>query len=506
MSLDRQVALEAAMTGDSRASFFLRVEKVSYRGQATTEKPGHSLLMQVVIEPFIQAMVEWLADAHRGIAGRHSLAARDLSQLKPEVVAFLTAKSVIDGITLPDRSLTAVALAIGAALEGEINAAQLRKALPGFYRTVKKDLDSRTSNATHKRRTFRAVAQKRNVDVLTWEKSRKLHAGTACVILLAESTGLVHLRRKRLNKGVKTTIVVEPTELALEILDGKHGLGAMNTPAFLPMVMPPRPWEGIKGGGYLGLPAEVPLVKTHEEHLQKSLGGKDLGPILEALNHIQGTAWRINTRVLEVFEEVWRLGLPIGKLPPRDNLPLPPKPADIDTNKEARRAWRTAATAVHNANVKLISKRIQTERIRAIANDLKDDPEIFFPHNFDFRGRAYALPLFLQPQGSDLPKGLLHFAKGVPIDDERALGWLFVHGANCFGYDKASLEGRVAWCEERLKEIVAAGRAPLDVRWWMQADSPFMFLAFCMEVADLIEHGWGYESHLPVMLDASCSG
>ena len=53
----------------------------------------------------------------------------------------------------------------------------------------------------------------------------------------------------------------------------------------------------------------------------------------------------------------------------------------------------------------------------------------------DFRGRLYPIPVLLQPQGSDLAKGLLRFARGKPAD-EKSIKCLEIHGANMYGYKK----------------------------------------------------------------------
>lgn len=505
MDLTRQLELEAAMVGDGHARSRLRAEAALDHGRASMEKPGHSVLIHVLIDPLVEAFQEWLSEAYSGTAGYKSTAARELETLEPETVAFLTTKVVVDGLAIPDRRLTSAAIDVGASIEGEINARAFKKMNGRYFRATQKHIKARTANRTHIRQVYKTTLRKKGMPTTEWETSRRLHVGAACIVLLAESTGVVRIRTQR--TGAKTTKILEPTPLAVEILEGKHGLSALTTPSYLPTVVPPKAWSGVWGGGYFNLPNPLPLVKTGDRTYLEQLDANPPQPeVYAALNAIQNTGWKINAKVFEVFDILWEQGISIGKLPAQDPIPLPPKPHDIATNKEARFAWRKAATQVYHANLKLVTKRIQIERIRAVAREFLAEPAFYFPHNLDFRGRAYALPLFLNPQGSDLQKGLLTFAEGAPIEDERALGWLFVHGANTYGFDKASLEDRVAWCEDRLADIVAAGRDPLGVTWWQQADSPFMFLAFCCEVAEMIDHGWGYVSHLPVMLDATCSG
>ncbi len=60
---------------------------------------------------------------------------------------------------------------------------------------------------------------------------------------------------------------------------------------------------------------------------------------------------------------------------------------------------------------------------------------IYFPHNIDFRGRAYPISSHLNHMGADLTRSLLIFDEARPLG-ERGLYWLKVHFANLTGGDK----------------------------------------------------------------------
>ena len=60
-----------------------------------------------------------------------------------------------------------------------------------------------------------------------------------------------------------------------------------------------------------------------------------------------------------------------------------------------------------------------------IAKEFRDEPALYFPHNLDFRGRAYPMHGNLNHLGSDVSRGMLHFAEGRPLG-ERGLYWLHV--------------------------------------------------------------------------------
>lgn len=61
-----------------------------------------------------------------------------------------------------------------------------------------------------------------------------------------------------------------------------------------------------------------------------------------------------------------------------------------------------------------------------VAQELRDAPRLFFPHNLDFRGRAYPMHPYLHHMGDDVSRGLLTFADGKPLG-QHGLAWLFTH-------------------------------------------------------------------------------
>jgi len=86
----------------------------------------------------------------------------------------------------------------------------------------------------------------------------------------------------------------------------------------------------------------------------------------------------------------------------------------------------------------------------------------YFPHNMDFRGRAYPVPPHLNHIGDDLSRGLLKFGESKPLG-ESGLRWLKIHLSNLYGYDKASFTERVEFTMAHLDEIYDSAEKPLDV-------------------------------------------
>ena len=277
-------------------------------------------------------------------------------------------------------------------------------------------------------------------------------------------------------------------------------------------------------GGYLmnEFPRQ-PLVKDRiGKTRQAVLNHWDAMPDVKgAVEAVSRTGWRINRAVLETAQAIWGRGFEVGKMPPLEEPERPrcpicggvagdkadKHPCFID-NEALLKDWKRKAAAHYDRVNGLRTKRIQAAKILSLAEKFADEPAIYFPHQLDFRGRLYPIPLFLQPQGNDLAKGVLTFAKGKPIDNDEAMDWLAIHGANVFGYDKVSLEERVEWVAEHEKahHVRRPGPAGRGYGWWSDRDKPWQFLAFCYEWAGLLEHGVGFVSTLPVAVDGACNG
>ena len=250
-------------------------------------------------------------------------------------------------------------------------------------------------------------------------------------------------------------------------------------------------------------------LSTHLARLEDC----DLSQEYACLNALQHTAWRINKNVLSTLRHLWDSGQSWGKLPARDDLPLPSYPFDKDPSemteaeKEEFKKWSRSRNQIYSFNAKSVSKRIQVERTLQVAASYAKHDDLYYVWQNDFRGRKYASATFLSPQSADWSKALLEFAKPMPINNWDDARWLCIHGANLYGNDKVSLDNREHWAWE-FAEMWAhrVVSNPYEALIWTEADKPYQFLAWCFEMSGLMKDGWGFQSHLPVSADGSCNG
>ncbi|XP_050913765.1 DNA-directed RNA polymerase 2, chloroplastic/mitochondrial [Lathyrus oleraceus] len=279
---------------------------------------------------------------------------------------------------------------------------------------------------------------------------------------------------------------------------------------YMPMLIPPVKWTGYDKGGHLFLPSYV--MRTHGAKQQreavKRAPRNQLEPVFEALDTLGNTKWRINGKVLSVVDKIWANGGRLAGLVDRTDLDLPEEP---ETDNEAeKKKWKWKVKSVKKENRERYSQRCDIELKLAVARKMRDEECFYYPHNVDFRGRAYPMHPHLNHLGSDVCRGILEFAEGRPLG-KSGLQWLKIHSANLYagGVDKLSNEGRIAFVENHLDEIFDSADNPTEgKRWWLNAEDPFQFLAACITLTEALRSSSpeAFISHIPVHQDGSCNG
>ncbi len=531
MSLERQLALESEMTGQGASKHWKIVEKARANETESETKYAARLIggdgkTAGALEAFSEAVAAFIKDGEGRPGRKHTLIPILKQFPSTDVVAFIALQVVFNGIS-QQKNLTNIAMLVGRNLEDELRFTLFEKENPAFWETLMKDLSKREHNMERRRfillhEMVKGAKKQRSLRWKEWTAQDKCIVGYKVIHLLQESTGLVKIYRSRERHRTIEKITASPE--TLEWIEGYMAeIGIMN-PAYLPTIIPPRKWKSPVGGGYYlkGL-RPLKLVKVYGDrgnnYLQE-LGAmpKQMKLVYDAINAVQSTPWKINVPVLDLMLEAKASSLEIGKAPMSltgnhkgedavTKMPLPPKPVDHETNLEARKEWKRKAAKVYSGRVRQISKCMQHTQLLSLAEKFRDEPTIYFPMQLDFRGRMYAVPSTLNPQGSDPAKGLLTFATGKPLGAS-GWRWLHIHAANMWGYDKVSLDDREKWTIDNYSWIVDCVHAPFDHREWMTADKPWQFIAAAMELVAAVESG-DYESYvcsLPITVDGTCNG
>ncbi|KAL7948574.1 hypothetical protein V8C42DRAFT_314874 [Trichoderma barbatum] len=279
----------------------------------------------------------------------------------------------------------------------------------------------------------------------------------------------------------------------------------------LPMVVEPRPWSSFSEGGFLDSKTSLVRVKPGdvEQKLYSTAAIKrgDMTQVFKGLDVLGKTAWIINKDTLNVMMEAWNSGEEIADIPPLNPKFQDPTEPDSSADPLVRKNWIRAVKAIENERSGLHSQRcfmnLQLEIARAFRNQT-----IYFPHNVDYRGRAYPMPTYLNHMGADHARAILKFAKGKELG-VRGLRWLKIHLANVYGLDKASFDEREAFSDENVANIIDSATNPLGgSRWWLKGEDPWQCLSACFELKAALElpDPTKFISHLPVHQDGTCNG
>lgn len=508
----RQYQLEEEMLGYGVEKFRKDLQDNNEKGLGANNITSKELMSRGV-EPLSKAIREYTTEALKGKAGNNNKLVMHTKNVNTDQLAFLTLKLIFD-VIVTTPTLQGVSTAIGQGVEDQINHDIFKKENTGLFRVITRDLNKRTSNTRHKRRVLRHSAGKAKIGIQTWSIEVKHQIGMKLIDLAIQSTGFFHIKKPSAKKPYNLMVTQEVSEWINE----RNVRCELMSPFRLPMLAVPKDWTTIHNGGYFSKPLKMPLVKSRNKGYLKDLNKVHMPEVYDCVNHLQQTPWRINQDIYEIMNEAMKLSNGLGKLPQSEDLPMPVQPPCLRDTKgkdkselseeqiRALNKWKREAAHVHSENTRRRSKLLSLMKQMWVAEKYFKEERFYFVYQYDFRGRIYPVQKFLNPQGQDTAKGLLEFSEGKAIETEEQAAWLAIHGANLFGYDKDNLQGRASWIMEHKDQIDEVANDPLGCKWWTKADKPWQFLAFCLEFSDMMKNGLPFVSHIPVAVDATCSG
>jgi DNA-directed RNA polymerase len=505
--LEVQHGLEQEMLQRGSARYFRNKERLLEGEDAGAHAP-HTKLIEQALPKVSQAITKWVVD-HRSVEGRgkRPVALAILEVLDPDLLAAI---GLLHSFNIVARGgdVRKACWTIGGAVEDELWASDLAEKDPKLFERL-----VRRSRAKHSRRDLRVksariVAGKAGFEGVEWAPDMRIRVGEPILNAVLEVSGVVEIAQ---NGEVSVLTLTNDAHVAVQIMEE---LEQWMRPVFMPMVVPPRPWENTSTGCYLmdEVRSRVSLVRTHDRAVLKLLDQKiksgEAAPFVAGINAIQATPFSVNTRVMEMVEWAFQQGLSVKKLPRKDPLPKIEFPDDYDTlDWKEQKGWRLRAQEVAIINRGIVSDAAGFKQDMWVAKTLSQVPAFFLPHNVDFRGRIYPIPNF-NNQRADYIRGMIQFAEGKPLglDGSR---WLLIHLANCGDFEKVSkksFDARRQWVNQHHDRIMSVAADPKANLWWTEADSPFQFLAACIEYRDWCALGSAFVSHLPIALDGSNSG
>jgi DNA-directed RNA polymerase len=420
-------------------------------------------------------------------------------------------------------------LELGNALEAEHKVSILKASKEDSLRWARKLLQ--TSSAGSSMYTYIKIKRSLNDDE-EWPSDLKVKLGS---VLLKSVVFACKTERGEscfdcdINYNFSTSRRLGVFKMYPKMFEYFENLVAFTQPAFPPMLVPPLEWNSRKYyGAYCNL--EAPLMKHTSQKQVDAVRNSNMPRVLDGLNYLGSVPWNINSSMMKLVEEIQERELLIGEMQPKENMKGPTfeeyyegvlKNPDILKSryfqpsledpaalmKQAKIEYKGLHGRISKKNSEMHSLRCDLTIKLSVAKEFQNET-FYFPHNVDFRGRAYPIPPNLNHLGSDLCRSLLKFANGKPLG-ERGLRWLKIHIANLCGTNKISFDDRVKWVENQMEDIIDSVDNPLTGKmWWAKSENPYQTMAVCMELVAALRSPdpAAFVSYLPVHQDGSCNG
>ena len=520
----RQQQLSAEEAADNAAAAEKLLELSKRAAEGDVSLPRAAALLARVYADVAQAL-QVIADVKtRGAGGKLKGWLRNIPK---DVAAVIAVRECIhlcsssDSINRP-VVLQDLAINIGKLIELEVRIAEASAVNPLYMMKVHDRIKEHgTTNERHIRAVYNAAYEqvmKGEIDSgLTRSELCQLgkHAVSAC-----EAAGLIYSERRTASGGMIVVWHLNP-----EVQEFLHSYDETDVRRVTDklqsaMMCPPDEWTTHADGGYLSMrrKTEMPLlpIRTLRKNVRSRMAAEftaDKMPLpFKVANYLQGVAYACHRPTFEAILRVWNtggnvLGVPLKNAPKKPELSLPPTWDKHNATEEELlhfMQWKRAAVAYYT---KLKHWRGKVQEVGGFIRAVKSCPDnMWFPVFYDTRGRLYyrGTP---NPQGSDIARGVLHFAEKRPLGAE-GLFWLKVHIANAYGYDKVRFIDRVRWVDQHWKSIERALDAPEDYPDVFGDDSPWVMFSAAWELREALRSGnpTAYKTGIPVHMDATCSG
>jgi DNA-directed RNA polymerase len=470
--------------------------------------------------PLVSAKIrEWLDanNANTGRGKRHA-ALSTLTRLDPDLLAFITMNTIFGAVTKITKLATVHTL-LGKQIEAEIMALDIEEARGA---KVAKRIHSATvkqGSARNKRKVFNKLANEQLPEHVAWDQVKALRMAEPLISAALEAlSDMLEVITLPIAKN-RTETTIRLSDEGVQMFGQLRESMAWMQPIHRPMVVPPRPWTAIDTGCYYEQRSAhaVKLVRTfnkdHRKLVKQAIADGQMDYVLKAVNTVQSTAWSINHDIYALVQWAFDAGVDGLGLPSNNLMAIPPR-MDKDAwdamTPRDRKGHRINMAGIHERNRGTVSDQAVLLRDLETAKELTAYHSFWLPHNLDFRGRVYPVPHFNQ-QRQDHIKAMFQFSDGQPLGEYGA-AWLSIHLANCGDFEKVSkksFDARQQWVEDNEFLILSIGKDPkATVDHWRKADSPFMFVAACIDYYRWVQSGRSdsYVSHLAVALDGSNSG
>lgn len=509
--LKTQAELEASCAESGLAKLIAECDAAEAAGRASGSFYAKQLLERYVSRMAEQIDLEMRVNkAGRAKAHKHLVAVFD-----PKVTAFISVSTVLNTLIASKKAVTASTLrrVIGTALYNELFCKTFGEVNPELFTTISTDLNKRQSKSSaHRMTVLKNQAKKKGIQWENWTVTQIQQVGEWVMDNLV-TCNFIEMYNV-ITSLHRTSTIVDLTDEALQIIEDTKRLISFFRPTRMPFVEKPHDWDGLVGGGYHTHRMKQTLsrcIKASPTQLdvliEKRADYKDT--VIKCINTLQSVEWRINRRILDVQQQMFK-GFSPTDGPEAPECHSRPNESWTELDKTLHTHWKRAKAKWYSDQKSARYAASRHAYTLSVAREFADYPKIWFAYFADWRGRYYPVTSGVSPQGTDISKSLLEFANGKPVSDPQAQKFFLLLGSTKFGFDKGTISERLAWVRENHELILACADEPLlhTDFWFREADKKtrYQFLAWCFEYADFVRNPEHFVSRLPVSLDGTCNG
>jgi DNA-directed RNA polymerase len=521
--VEEQLAMETKFLIDSTSKYDHSMERMVAAGIFATTNEG-SILQKLAVGAVAATLREYMQSSVRGNGAVYKNFLKDNFEDREEILAFTIIEYLLNTVASKTPKVTSLTISLTNKILDLLSVEQFEKNEPKFFAYLEYEYKTRGLGYINSRKRKLAVKTGNTFGVK--ETSFKANIGARLIdCVLKSGCNLFTMQNSHTGgKGRVRTLAI--TEDVFKIMGKVRESNILFGVTYKPLIAPPIPWTSLHdNGGYYAMNS-LTFIRNSKStrYIEANMADMDLSRVYAVINSIQKTKWRVNSYILDVVNSIISQSLVdpstptsnpsfFGAIPYMDSLnvyemvprekygPVDEKGYHINTPDYKR--WFSDKEVQLKKLEAIRSKRIMFMLAHNIAKEYAEREQMYFTYNTDFRGRLYPIQQILNPQSTGAVKSFLEFAEGKLLTDD-GLYWLKIHIANCYGLDKASYDDRIAWVDDNNQMLLDIAKRPLDtLKEWNEADEPLMFLA---AAESLLAYSEGREVHVPVSLDATCSG
>jgi len=521
--IEEQKEIESKFLADSTKKYEHSMDRMIAAGLFASTSEG-AILQKLAVGAVSAAFKEYFASSVRGNGAKYKNFLKDNFEGREDVLAFTTIEYLLNAVASKTNKVTALSIALVNKVLDLLSVEQFKENEPKFYSYLEYEYKTRGLGYINSRKT--KLAQKTGHGVQIKETAFKANVGARLIDCVLKSGCNLFTMQNTYEGGRNKVRTLAITEDVFKIMGRIKENNVLFGVTYKPMIAKPLPWEGLYGNGGYYTMNSITFIRNNAsvKYIEQELHGCDVTRLMDVINNIQNTKWKINNFVLDIVNKIIEGSLVdpstpasnpsfYGGIPYMDSLnvyemiprekygPVDERGNHIHTADYKR--WFADKEIQLKKLEAIRSKRIMFMLAHNIAKEYEHRDCMYFTYNTDFRGRLYPIQQILNPQSTGAVKSFLQFAEGQKLTDD-GLYWLKIHIANCYGLDKASYSDRVKWVDENDELLLDIAIDPLNtLKEWNEADEPLMFLAAAHAYK---QHKEGKEVYLPISLDATCSG